>query len=169
MARRFTFRLQPALDQRERVEQEHQRRVAALELERLALEERLREIQAQVAAARGELRGSLGAGGTRVVVRDVRFQAGATLALLVQAQSTALALAGAMKRLESARAELLKATTARKAVQLLKERRYAQWRADLERREMMAIDEIATSGHLRVRAAELHERLMLTEGLGDQT
>lgn len=154
MAKRFQFRLQPVLEQRERLEQEQQRRVGVLERERLALEERLREIQSQVSAARGELRGQLGTSGTAVVVRDVRFQAGATLALLVQAQSTALALAGAMKRLDAARAELLKATTARKAVQLLKERRYAQWKQEMDKREAAQVDEIATGAYVRARGEE---------------
>lgn len=152
MAKRFKFQLQPVLEQRERLEQEQQRRVGVLERERLALEDRLREIQSQVSAARGELRGHLGVSGTAVVVRDVRFQAGATLALLVQAQSTALALAGAMKRLEAARTELLKATTARKAVQLLKERRYAQWRLELDKREAAQVDEIATGAFVRAQS-----------------
>lgn len=149
MPRRFVFGLQSLLEQRRRIEQEHQRRVAVLETDRLRLEERLREIQGQVSAAKGELRGRLGDSGTRVVVRDVRFQAGATLALLVQAQSAALELAGVLKRLEAARGELLRATTARKAVQLLKDRRYAQWRAEVEKREAQANDEIGTAGYVR--------------------
>jgi flagellar biosynthesis chaperone FliJ len=123
--------------------------VAVLETDRLRLEERLREIQGQVSTAKGELRGQLGDSGTRVVVRDVRFQAGATLALLVQAQSAALELAGVLKRLEAARGELFRATTARKAVQLLKDRRYAQWRAEVEKREAQANDEIGTTVYVR--------------------
>ncbi|HPO93797.1 MAG TPA: flagellar export protein FliJ [Phycisphaerales bacterium] len=154
MARGFRFQLQPVLEQRERQEREQQRRVALIEGERVALENRLREIQGQIEAAKGELRGRLGRDGTTVVVRDVRFQAGATLALLVQAQSTALALAGTLKRLEAARGELLKATTARKAVQLLKDRRYAQWRLERERKEAAEVDEIATGAHVRRMIAE---------------
>lgn len=154
MARGFRFQLQPVLEQRERQEREQQRRVALIEGERVALENRLREIQGQIEAAKGELRGRLGRDGTTVVVRDVRFQAGATLALLVQAQSTALALAGTLKRLEASRGELLKATTARKAVQLLKDRRYAQWRLERERKEAAEVDEIATGAHVRRMIAE---------------
>ena len=73
MARGFRFQLQPVLEQRERQEREQQRRVALIEGERVALENRLREIQGQIEAAKGELRGRLGRDGTTVVVRDVRF------------------------------------------------------------------------------------------------
>lgn len=160
MAKKFVFKLQPVLEQRERLEEEHQRRVALIERERVGLEERLKQIQSQISMAKGELRGQLGEHGTSVVVRDVRFQAGATLALLVQAQSTALELAGAYKRLDAARAELLKATSERKAVQMLKDRRRAEWRERIEKAEAAANDEIATGGFVRSMIAERGKEAM---------
>jgi flagellar protein FliJ len=39
--------------------------------------------------------------------------------------------------------DLLEATKRRKAVELLRERRFEQWRLDLERRETAAVDELA--------------------------
>ena len=59
------------------------------------------------------------------------------------AQRTVLELAGLLRRLESARAELLEAAKRRKAVELLKDRRFEEWRSDQNRRELAAVDELA--------------------------
>ncbi len=54
MARKFRFRLQPVLAQRERLEQEKQVAVAALDRERLAIENKLREYQRSIQGAKLE-------------------------------------------------------------------------------------------------------------------
>jgi hypothetical protein len=51
---------------------------------------------------------------------------------------------GLHRRIDAARLELLKATTDRKAVEVLRQRRYEAWRAEQARREAIALDEIST-------------------------
>jgi len=148
--RKFAFRLEPVLEMRRRAEEERQRVVALLERERLEVEEKLRAVQRSIEAARQEQREMLSAGGP-VAVHGVRLQAGAAMAAMGRAHHLALELAGVMKRLESARGELLRAAAARKAVELLRERQLEQWRQEMGRREIADLDDIAAG--LRLLAA----------------
>ena len=148
--RKFVFKLEPVLEMRRRAEEERQRAVALLERERLGIEDRLRAVQRSIEGARAEQRGMLSAGGA-VAVHGVRLQAGAAMAAVGRAHQLALELAGVMKRLDAARAELLRAAAARKAVELLRERQQEQWRLEMGRREIADLDDIAAG--LRLRAA----------------
>jgi len=151
---KFRFSLQAVLDQREREERDRQVAVAAVERERMRLEERLRACQAALRLERREQAAALGAPGAagpsgagagrpgRVDLSALRGQIAASMRLLAEAQRIALELAGVLRRLEGARAELLRARTRRRAVELLRERRYEQWRLDEIRRDAAATDEI---------------------------
>lgn len=79
----------------------------------------------------------------------VRMQANASLHLVARAHQEVLRLAGVHQRIDAARLELLKATTDRKAVEVLKQRRYDAWKYEQDRREAAALDEIATVGASR--------------------
>ena len=147
MPRRFQFRLQPVLEQRERIEQEQQRRVAEIESERLRHEQTLRTIQAELAQARDGLRARLQQPGAEAGFASVRWQANASLHTTIRAQRAAIELAGTLRRLESARAELLKATADRKAVQMLKDKRYAEFQTEMRRRESGELDELMVMRH----------------------
>lgn len=136
---RFIFTLQAVLEQRERMEQQRQRVVAELEVERLRLEGMVRECQRGIVAERESQRRHLGAGD----LGAARSQAAAAARLDTRAQRIVVELAGLCKRLEAARAELLEASKARKAVELLKQHRYEEWRREQERRDAAAIDELA--------------------------
>lgn len=160
MPRRFIFKLQPVLDQREREEREQQRIVAELEAQRLRVEEELRRRQEQISSAKRDLRDLLSGPGSSIAadvhlatsgvhVPTVRMQAAASLTMAGQANQTAIQLAGAYARVDHARAQLLRLTTARKAVELLKERQLEQWKQDQQRREAAALDEIATIQYSR--------------------
>ena len=59
-------------------------------------------------------------------------------------QAAAIALAGLSKRIATARAELDVARSRRRAVEVLRERRYEEWKLQEERREVAVIDELAT-------------------------
>lgn len=146
-SRAFKFRLQPVLNQREAVEQERQLRMAEIERERVAAEMRLRGFQLAIASSKQDIRRELGAGGAAskgagVSLAAVRLQANASLHLHAKAQHAVLELAGVHRRLETARAELLAAATARKAVDLLKQRQHEQWRTEQVRKGQAEIDEI---------------------------
>lgn len=142
---RFVFELQAVLDQRTQAERQRQLQVAGLEAERLRLESEIRECQRRIESAREELRRALGAERTGPGSADLlaaRRQAAASLHLLAQAQQAALRLAGVLSRLDRARADLLGATIARKAVEALRDRRLTAWKAEQDRRESAALDEL---------------------------
>jgi flagellar export protein FliJ len=84
-----------------------------------------------------------------VAIQDVRLQAGASLHLATRARLAALELAGVYQRLERAREELLKAARARRAVELLRERRHEEWKQEASRAEGRFVDEVATQGFIR--------------------
>jgi flagellar export protein FliJ len=144
----FRFNLQPVLEQRERIEEDRTLAVARLESERLAMEHQLREYQGALAAQKGDLRASMGGagagGGVIVDPARLRVQAHASLTMQVRAQRVVLQLAGVHRRLEAARVLLAAATRDRRAVEVLRERRFARWKAERDRREAAAVDEIAT-------------------------
>lgn len=152
---RFRFDLQRLLDHRERVERDKQLAVAALERERIALEDRIRDHQRAITATKTDLRAALagerlgdadgGGASGRMDPRSVRMQAGASLHLIVKTQQLALALAGLHKKINTARLELLEAATQRKAVELLRQRRYDRWRREEARRETAELDDLAAA------------------------
>ena len=141
---RFVFRLESVLEQRRGAERAAQRVVAALERHRLDLEASLRDIQGQIVREKEDLREHLsGAPGTGPVqMRHVRLQAGASLRLVGKAHHAAIQLAGVLARLDGARRELMAATTRRKAVETLRERRLAAWKHAESRREAASLDEL---------------------------
>lgn len=145
---RFRFQFESLLEVRRRTEQERQRVVAELERERLTIEDELRTCQRSIVQSKGGLRDMLGgrsAGEPKVLdFAAVRLQTGAAFHLTHRAQQIALRLAGAHRRLEAARASLLEAAAARKAVELLKDKRFAEWKREIERREAAAVDELTT-------------------------
>lgn len=138
---RFLFKLEAVLKQRRAVERARQVVVAGLEGQRLALEDQIRAAQARITAERQEMRACL-APGASVQVRAVRMQAGASLHAMGEAQRAVLKLAGLHRQLDTRRRELLDATTKRKAVQTLRERRLTAWRLDQKRLDDAAADEL---------------------------
>jgi len=146
---RFRFNLQPVLDLRQRIEDDRTLMVAKLESERSALERQLREYQGALSAQKGDLRasmtGAIGPGGGAIVdPARLRVQSHASLTMQVRAQRVVLQLAGLHRRLETARAALALAARDRRAVEVLRDRRFARWKAEEDRREAAAVDEIGT-------------------------
>ncbi len=152
--RRFRFKLQPVLEQRERIEREKQLAVALVERERVVLEDRIRRCQMMMDDEKRTLRDALGGGGS-VDLQSVKMQAGATLGHHLDAHRAVLELAGVFKRLESAREELVQAAAARKAVELLKERAFEEYTQELNTREARELDELAVMRHARTQ--QIHE------------
>jgi len=137
---RFRFQLQAVLDARLRAEREEHRRVAEMETERRRLEDGLRRRQSQIGEARSQLRGRLEG---RIDASSLRGQANASLAEMRDAQRVVLELAGIHRRLETLREGLRAASRARRAVEILKERRFEAWRREQDRREQAELDEMA--------------------------
>ncbi len=143
---RFVFRLQPLLRARRLAEQTQQRRVGELEQQRIGLEDTLRRRQQALADSKVALRDRLM--GT-LQLHDLRVHANAALQVMRQGQRLVLQLAGVHKRLEEARADLLAATQRRRALELLRDQRLEQWRADQNRAEAATLDDLATAAAAR--------------------
>lgn len=147
---RFRFELQAVLEQREMIEQQKQKAVAELEAHRLDIEAVIRAHQRTIADERAEQRTLLEQGR----VMDARAQAASTGRISAMAQRSVLELSGVHARLQVARAELLEAAKRRKAVELLKERRFELWKLEQNRREAAALDELAV---MQAARKELHQ------------
>lgn len=152
----FVFKLRPLLKARCRAEEAEQRAVAALERQRLDLEGALRRRQNEIVEEKHTLRGSLTG---RVDMRNLRLRAGMSLHLVRQAQQLVLQLAGLHKRIDAARARLIEATRRRRAIELLRDRRFEQWKASLDKAETAALDELAVAAAAR-KEGELHPMSM---------
>lgn len=148
---KFVFNLQALLDQRLHAERGKQLIVASLERQRLELEAAVASKQSEIRSHKEDWR-SLLSGSERggVDLRTVRVQANAALHARVRTQRLALQLAGVYQRLEAARKDLREAATRRRAVELLRDRRFEAWRGEINRRESMELDEIGT-----IRAARM--------------
>jgi len=140
---RFRFPMQRLLDARLQEERRRQRLVAELEGQRRTIEAEISERQSAIRGGKRRLRAML-AGGERVDLRSARFEMNASLSSEGAAREAALRLAGVHERLEAARASLLEATTARRAVELLRDRRYEQWKSAQEKAEARLLDEIGS-------------------------
>lgn len=138
----FVFRLQPVLEMRQREEREHQRSVAELERERVGIEEELRSCQQKVAFERSDLRDRLMGDG--IDVSGARWQAHASIDAMRRTKHAALRLAGVLSRVELARRSLMDATSRRRAVELLRDRQYEEWKALQQKRERLELDEIGS-------------------------
>lgn len=124
------------------MEKEHQRRVAEIERERRTLEAHIRSCQQRLLAERQTLRDDLGEQGGSLDVVRLRLQASVSNAIIAQAERGVLELAGVHARLNEARATLLEATTARKAVERLRERELEAWRLRERKAEEREADEL---------------------------
>ena len=143
---KFVFRLEPLLTVRRRAEDDARRAVAVLQRERLKLEAELRRRQQDIVAGKDRLRGTLTG---RLDMGVLRLGAGSTLNVIRQAQQLALKLAGLGKRMDSVRQVFLEARVRRRAIELLRERRFDQWKAALGKAETAALDELAVSAAAR--------------------
>ena len=150
---RFVFELQAVLEQRCRTERDRQREVADLERRRLELEGRLRAVVRGMGQEQEELRRVLAgtAGGEKAgpVVRldalgmaAVRRQAEASLRLVRAGDACGIELAGVRRQLDRARERLGEAVARRRAVELLRDRRYEEWKREQEKLEASEMDDL---------------------------
>lgn len=153
---KFRFPLEAVLKYREHVERQKMLGVARLEVERRAGARVISEYQRQIREGKDDLRRVLspaGEGGESreggVDTKGARLQAAASLHLQLKAQRAAVSLAGVLKRLGDARAELSAAAVERRAMEKLRENRMESWRLEEGRREGNMLDEIGTLGAAR--------------------
>ncbi len=153
--RRFRFKLQPVLEQRERVEREKQLAVAEVEREKTRLENQIRRCQQMMDDEKRTLRDTLGAGTGGVDLQSVKLQASATLGHHLDAHRAVLELAGVYTKLEQARKALVQASSAKKAVELLKDRALQAHNDEIKSSEARELDELAVMRHTRTQGTVL--------------
>lgn len=136
----FVFAMEPLLKERLRSEQAAQRVVALIERERITLENRIRAKQESISQGKHELKGQLV--GT-LDLTGLRGHASSTLRLMRDAQRDVLELAGIHKRLDVSRLKLLEASRRRRVVEILREKRFEDWKRMQEKREFAEQDELA--------------------------
>ena len=78
-------------------------------------------------------------------LREARLQANASLHATLRTQQSALQLAGAMRRVDGARAALVEAAKERRALELLRDRRFEAWKQRMNKAETNELDDIANA------------------------
>lgn len=146
---KFEFKLEAVLEQRRGVERQKQLALGQLEAKRLEVESRVAAVRASLDERRSDLRERLTGGGA-VEVGAVRLQSNAALFGMVELRRLAIELAGVLKRVEAARADLLRATIARKAIEHLRTKAYEAWVRDMARREAAELDDLTLMRLARV-------------------
>ena len=136
----FVFKLQSLLDLRLREEETAQREMSLLMREKSEIDERLRRHQMAIEDGKQALREDLVG---IVDVRRLRLQTHAAFGVMRDAQGAAIALAGLARKIENARILHQAARAKRRAVELLKEKRHAEWLREQDRREVALLDELA--------------------------
>jgi len=148
---RFEFRLEALLKHRKDAEKECQRKVAGIQQEAQKLVRLIQDAQARIEAenkamVRDKLVGVLD---MQYIAYEKRFVGNLNLHIALAQRQLALV----DQKLAAARAELLAAAKARKVIEKLREKQYARWRAELDRKEAAAMDEmgmqIAMREHMR--------------------
>lgn len=148
----FRFNLQAVLRQRELIEQDRQRALAAVQRVYAEMEAELRRMDETAKAATQDLRDNhlIGPVSVEYLAAHRRF----TLAMQRKALVHAGRMAEVKKKVDAARAALVLAAKDRKAMEKLRDRRQEEWTEDQNRREAIANDEVAQQIGLRmVRAA----------------
>ena len=140
---RFRFELDPLLRKREREERDAQLALAELNAQSQAIMDSIRASQQTIAGFKRDWRGAASPG--RVDLRTIGRQATAALAQQVRAQQAARSLASLRPAIDAARERLLDATTRRRAVELLRERRLRDHLRDLAQREIAEHDDLASA------------------------
>ena len=139
VAKSFRFPFDPVLRQRRQEEQTIQRQLAEIVRRQLIVETRLQEIQNQIRSGKQDLGIELlGEVNTTVI----RTQANMSIQLDMQARQLALSLAEIYQQVEKVRKELVHASQRRRAMEILRENRYEQWKMDIKKEEEKEQDDM---------------------------
>ncbi|MCX5661140.1 MAG: flagellar export protein FliJ [Planctomycetota bacterium] len=143
---KFRFKLDAVLSHRRILEEQAQRDLSEVLLQRVRLLDALRGQQQTIQ----ESKHSLGEGlRGRVDLDSIGRFAVYAGQVRIRAQQLVQELAGVEKQIEARRQQLLAATKARKALELLRDRQLAQWRQAADQREAAALDEFAAQSFIR--------------------
>ena len=149
---KFRFKLEAVLRHRQLVEDQRQRELAQFLRERMILHHELRHMQQTIHQSKRDLgAGLVGAVDMDSVAHFARFSGQTTQ----RAHQIVAKLAVLERQCDAARARLLEATKARKALDLLRQRHIDLWRRDEERREAIFLDEVSVQSFARTHGAEV--------------
>ncbi|MGD0769097.1 MAG: flagellar export protein FliJ [Tepidisphaeraceae bacterium] len=145
---KFAFQLDGVLRHRTNLEHQCRRELAVIQGQMSALDAELRALDASVRASEADLRTN------RLVGRlDLVFLAAhRRFAVAMQRKATEIAqkMAAVQVQLDRAKRNVAEAAKKRKIIEKLRERQYARWREQLERRDVAEMDEIGMQlGHDR--------------------
>ena len=141
----FRFALQPLLTLRKRDEDEAALAVAAIQREKRELELRVAQAQRLIDEAGEGLRDMVRTG--RVDARGLRAQARSGLAARATTARLGQTMDAVDERLGAARQALAQAASKRRAIELLRERRFDAWKREREAREQAELDDHAVMRH----------------------
>lgn len=134
------------LEHRRIIEDERQRELAKHLRQRMILMDQLRQMQDTIRSSKHDLAGSLvGKVDLTRVAEFARYSGQTTL----RAQQIVQHLANLEQQIVSARSRLLEASRERKALELLRDKRHAEWQAGELRREAVELDDLSLQRHLR--------------------
>jgi flagellar FliJ protein len=145
---RFNFKLEPLLTHRKQIEERAQQAVAELMRQKLDIENELRRQQQGIAHDKRTMAEAITG---RVDVARIRGHANQVNRATLTAQRSAFQLVELNRRIAQARDELAEATRQRKAIEVLRERKFTEWQREQDRRETAAIDELAVQRYHRKR------------------
>jgi len=145
---RFVFQLDGVLRHRTNLEHQCKRELALIQGQMSALDADLRALDASVRASEADLRTN------RLLGRlDLAFLAAHrryAVAMQRKAMDIAQKMAAVQVQLDRAKQNLAEAAKKRKIIEKLRERQYARWREQLERRDIAEMDDIGMQlGHDR--------------------
>lgn len=137
---KFIFNLDGVLRQRKQVERDRQRALAEKMAEVHRLSEELRQMDQSMQSAVADVRENRLRGPI-----DLAFIAAHrryTMAMQRKATDQARRIVAAQQIADAARLELAEAAKQRKIIEKLREKRYQQWKMELERKAAMEMDEV---------------------------
>lgn len=147
----FRFRYQSLLEHRRHVEEKRQRELAQRLQRKSELEGMLEEAQSTIRENKHELADSLQG---RVDMSQLGMFARYSVHMAGRGMHVVRHIAAAQQEVERARAKLLEATQQVKALELLRDREYEQWKKQQKKKENQRLDEIAVQSYARKRERE---------------
>ena len=143
---RFRFELEALLAKREREELDAQVAFAAAKRDRDAVARKVTALDATIADER-DARRRAGQGGQTLEMREIRQQSAVIASLLAQRDAAARQERALAEVQEQRRAELSTRSSAKRAIELLRERRYEEWKRERDRAEARELDDLVVMRH----------------------
>ena len=138
---RFVFKLAGVLKQRLHEERRRQRELAERQAHLASLQQRLKELNDRVQQTNDDVRNNhlTGPLDMNFLAAHRRFLAATQRGAVEIVQRMAIA----QKQVDEALAQLAEASKQRKIIEKLRENQFERWRAELDRKEVAGLDEVA--------------------------